>query len=77
MHLPGVLWKSRNESKSSFLGDLYPLTAINAEESKWLAYQCDRPDLGEGIVMAFRHANAPWTQRCSSGRSCGRPHLWP
>jgi alpha-galactosidase len=42
-----------------FLGDLYPLTAINADENKWLAYQCDRPDLGAGMVMAFRRANAP------------------
>jgi len=42
-----------------FLGDLYPLTAINADEDKWLAYQCDRPDLGEGMVMAFRRTNAP------------------
>ena len=42
-----------------FLGDLYPLTAINAEESKWLAYQCDRPDLGKGMVMAFRRTDAP------------------
>jgi alpha-galactosidase len=42
-----------------FLGDLYPLTEINADENKWLAYQCDRPDLGQGIVMAFRRTNAP------------------
>ena len=42
-----------------FLGDLYPLTAINADEDKWLAYQCDRPDLGQGMVMAFRRTHAP------------------
>ena len=42
-----------------FLGDLYPLTPINADENKWLAYQCDRPDLGEGMVMAFRRIHSP------------------
>jgi len=63
MHLPGALWKSRNESRSSSWVTFIPLASINAEENKWLAYQCDRPDLGEGMVMAFRRANAPWKPR--------------
>ena len=37
-----------------YYGDIYPLTPITADEKDWLSYQCDRPDLGEGMVMAFR-----------------------
>jgi alpha-galactosidase len=37
-------------------GDFYPLTQITAEASKWLALQYDRPELGEGIILAFRRA---------------------
>jgi len=37
-----------------YYGDLYPLTPVTSSEDHWLAYQCDRPDLGEGMVMAFR-----------------------
>jgi len=33
---------------------VYPLTPITTDEKLWLSYQCDRPDLGEGMVMAFR-----------------------
>jgi alpha-galactosidase len=42
-----------------YYGDIYPLTAINTDEKQWLAYQCDRPDLGEGMVMALRRKQAP------------------
>jgi alpha-galactosidase len=47
-----------------YYGDLYPLTAISDSETDWLAYQYDRPDLGEGMIMAFRREKAPeksWT----------------
>src|ERR1019366_5063476 len=37
-----------------YYGDVYPFTPITADEKDWLSYQCDRPDLGEGMVMAFR-----------------------
>lgn len=40
--------------KHYYQGDFYPLTEITAEETRWLAYQYDRPDLGEGMVMGFR-----------------------
>jgi len=45
-------------------GDFYPLTAISVSDDVWVAYQYDRPDLGEGMVMAFRRAKAAakaWT----------------
>lgn len=41
-----------------YYGDFYPLTSITVNEEAWLAYQCDRPDLGEGMIMAFRRSKA-------------------
>ena len=41
-----------------YYGDVYPLTPITTRETDWLSYQCDRPDLGEGMVMAFRRKMA-------------------
>jgi alpha-galactosidase len=49
--------KITNEAKAFskyYYGDVYPLTPITTDEKDWLSYQCDRPDLGEGMVMAFR-----------------------
>jgi alpha-galactosidase len=39
-----------------FYGDYYPLTGTNnlLKDNTWLAYQLDRPEKGDGIVMAFR-----------------------
>ena len=42
-----------------FLGDYYPLTRYNLDETKWLAWQFDRPDLGEGMVQIFRRGKSP------------------
>ncbi len=42
------------ELRPYFLGDYYPLMELTTEQSDWWAYQLDRPDLGEGIVLAFR-----------------------
>ncbi len=41
-----------------FYGDYYPLTRYSLEEDAWLAWQFDRPDLGEGIVQAFRRSES-------------------
>jgi alpha-galactosidase len=35
-------------------GDFYPLTTYGIEAKEWMAWQFDRPDLGEGMVQAFR-----------------------
>ncbi|MFH1005957.1 MAG: alpha-galactosidase, partial [Candidatus Latescibacterota bacterium] len=37
-----------------FYGDYYPLTPYSLNATDWMAWQFDRPDLGEGIVQAFR-----------------------
>jgi alpha-galactosidase len=41
-----------------FYGDYYPLTRYSLEDDAWIAWQFDRPDLGEGIVQAFRRAES-------------------
>ncbi len=43
-----------------FYGDYYPLTESrnNTNDNTWLAYQLNRPELGDGIVLAFRRGGA-------------------
>ena len=42
------------ELRPYWLGDYYPLTAIDFEESTWCAWQFDRPDLKAGYAIFFR-----------------------
>lgn len=42
------------EIRPYYSGDFYPLTPYSLDESTWMAYQMHRPDLDEGMVMAFR-----------------------
>ncbi len=42
-----------------FFGDYYPLTPYSTKENVWLAYQFHRPDLDEGVVLAFRRPLCP------------------
>ena len=37
-----------------YYGDYYPFTPYSLNEDVWIAWQFDRPDLGEGMVQAFR-----------------------
>jgi len=37
-----------------FYGDYYPLTDYSTSDNAWMAYQFDRPEKGDGIVLAFR-----------------------
>jgi alpha-galactosidase len=37
-----------------FLGDYYPLTPYSLENHTWIAWQFDKPEIGEGMVEAFR-----------------------
>jgi alpha-galactosidase len=41
-----------------FEGDFYPLTPYSAAADAWIAWQFDRPDLGQGIVLAFRRGGS-------------------
>jgi alpha-galactosidase len=38
------------------LGDYYPLTPFSLAREVWMAWQFDRPEIGEGVVQAFRRA---------------------
>jgi alpha-galactosidase len=38
------------------LGDFYPLTSIDLDETHWAAWQFDRPDLGQGFATFLRRA---------------------
>lgn len=44
-----------------FYGDFYPLLSFTLSDDAWVAWQFDRPDLGEGIVIALRRPNSPFT----------------
>ncbi len=39
-----------------FWGDFWPLTPYSLENTVWMAWQFDRPKVGEGVVQAFRRA---------------------
>ena len=41
-----------------YSGDYYPLTSYGLDETAWMAWQFDRPDLGEGVVQAFRRSGS-------------------
>ena len=41
-----------------YQGDYYPLTSYNRNEHRWLAWQFDRPEQGDGVVEAFRREKA-------------------
>ncbi len=42
-----------------YYGDYYPLTDLSAilVDNSWLAYQLNRPEEGDGIIVAFRREN--------------------
>lgn len=43
-----------------FLGDFYPLVGWSVSHEVWAAWQFDRPDLGEGVIIAFRRPESPY-----------------
>ncbi len=43
-----------------YLGDYYPLTAYSQSRDVWMAYQLDRPDRGDGLVVALRRPDSPY-----------------
>lgn len=47
--------------RAYFEGDFYPLLSYTLAADAWAAWQFDRPDLGEGMVVAFRRQNSPLT----------------
>ena len=43
-----------------FYGDYYPLTPCDPAYDAWAVFQMHRPDLGEGLVLAFRRQDSPF-----------------
>lgn len=41
-------------------GDFYPLTPCTNARDQFMAWQLHRPDLGAGIVLAFRRPECPY-----------------
>ena len=41
-----------------FRGDFYPLTAYSTSDEAWTAFQWDRPEERDGIILAFRRPQA-------------------
>jgi len=54
------LMDERRELVPYFYGDYHPLTPGGPSETDWIAWQFHRPDLGGGIVQAFRRARCPY-----------------
>jgi alpha-galactosidase len=53
----GEEWR---EIADNFLGDYYPLTSYSVEPDVWMAWQFDRPEVGEGVLVVFRRAESPY-----------------
>ncbi len=41
-------------------GDFHPLTPCTLSHQDWCAWQMDRPDLGEGMVVVYRRKDSPF-----------------
>jgi len=51
-----------SQVREYFLGDFHPLVGFSLSEDSWAAWQFDRPDLGAGLVLAFRRPQSPFVQ---------------
>ena len=49
-----LLIEQREAVIANFFGDFYPLTPWSDSPEDWVAWQFDRPEVGEGVVQAFR-----------------------
>jgi alpha-galactosidase len=52
------LHDQRRQIVSLYYGDFYPLTPYSLENDVWMAWQFDQPELGTGMVQAFRRAGS-------------------
>jgi alpha-galactosidase len=43
-----------------YYGDYYPLTAYAQTKDIWMAYELNRPDLGQGLIVALRRPESPY-----------------
>jgi alpha-galactosidase len=47
------------ERQKYWYGDFYPLSAVSSANDQFAAWQFHRPDLDEGVVLAFRREQCP------------------
>jgi alpha-galactosidase len=50
-----------NANRKYWSGDYYPLTPWTMSPDQWVSWQLHRPDLDEGLVMAFRHQKSAYS----------------
>ena len=43
-----------------YYGDYYPLTGYSQARDVWMSYQLDRPERGDGLVVALRRPESPY-----------------
>jgi alpha-galactosidase len=43
---------------TNYSGDFYPLTGWTRDNTVWMAWQFDRPEVGEGMLQVFRRENS-------------------
>jgi alpha-galactosidase len=51
------------EQRPYWLGDFYPLTEINTDETAWAGWQLNRNDLNGGFVTMFRRSRSTESER--------------
>lgn len=56
----GVLVERYKKVRHLLTGEWYPLTGYSYDTDVWQAVQYHRPDLDEGIVLAFRRKDSPY-----------------
>ena len=54
------LTDEQREVSQYFYGDFYPLLDYSLNDDVWSLWQYDRPDLGEGLILAFRRHLSPF-----------------
>ena len=55
------LLREMRRAQPLFLGDYYPIAGLTPDAAQWTIYQMNRPDLGEGMVMALRRPGSAFT----------------
>ncbi len=57
-----LVWKDLKSYNYLMACDFYPLSDFSLKDNTWMVLQYDSPENGEGCVICFRRANAPWTE---------------
>ena len=47
-----------NKVRKYFYGDFWPLLSFSLSDETWALWQYDRPDLGEGMILALRRKDS-------------------